>query len=85
MLKTFEETNVRKYRSDLEEFIRESNFEDFYQEEKGAIYVSTIYKTKGREFDHVYLLLNELEIHQKADLRMLYVAMKLTIKMSFIL
>lgn len=75
MIAVFEALNERKYRSDLEEFIRESNYEDFYEEEQGVLYVSTIHKTKGREFDQVYLLLNQLAVTQEADLRKLYVAM----------
>lgn len=75
MLTAFEKTSNRKYRSDLIEFIKESNFEDFYQEEQGAIYVSTIHKSKGREFDNVYLLLNHLQIQNDEALRKLYVAM----------
>lgn len=75
MLAAFESTYVRKYRSDLKDFIRESKFEDFYQEEKGAIFVSTIHKTKGREFDNVYLMLNQFRTSQDADLRKLYVAL----------
>ena len=71
----FETVNPKKYRSDLEEFIRESKFEDFYHEEKGTVFVSTIHKTKGREFDHVYLMLDRLQIRDDADLRKLYVGM----------
>lgn len=75
MLSVFENTNARKYRSDLEDFIRESKFEDFYKEEKGAIFVSTIHKTKGREFDHVFLMLNGMKNQADTDLRKLYVAL----------
>ena len=59
MLKEFESVNNKiKYRTDLEEFIAESNYEDFYEDERESIVVSTIHKAKGREFDYVYLLLN---------------------------
>lgn len=75
MLSVFESTNTRKYRSDFEDFIRESKFEDFYLEEKGAVYVSTIHKTKGREFDHVYLMLNHNTATEDTELRKLYVAL----------
>ncbi len=78
MISAFEETYPRKYRSDLEEFIRESHFEDFYKEEQGAVFVSTIHKTKGREFDRVYLLLNGFHAQQDAELRKLYVALTRT-------
>ncbi len=75
MISMFESTCVRKYRSDLEEFIRESGFEDFYKEDKGTIFVSTIHKTKGREFDQVYLVLNQFRTDQDVKLRELYVAL----------
>ena len=75
MLSVFEKTNSRLYRSDLEDFILESNYEDFYKEEKETIFVSTIHKTKGREFDNVYLMLNNIHIDNDSDLRKLYVAM----------
>ena len=74
MLTAFEEVSVRKYRSDFIEFIRESNFEDFYQESKGSVYVSTIHKTKGKEFDKVFLLLNSFQGNTDEELRKLYVA-----------
>ena len=73
MLAVFEATNPRKYRSDLDDFIKESKFEDFYQEEKTSVYVSTIHKSKGREFDKVYILLNSFQQKDDADLRKLYV------------
>lgn len=54
LLRDFEAINPTKYRTDLEEFIKESNYEDFYDDEREVIYVSTIHKAKGREFDAVY-------------------------------
>ena len=41
--------------NDLEELIRQSRYEDFYDDKREAVYVSTIHKSKGREFDVVYL------------------------------
>lgn len=75
MLNEFESVNQTKYRTDLEEFIKESNYEDFYADEGEAIYVSTIHKAKGREFDTVYLLLNKFSIQNDEEKRKLYVAM----------
>lgn len=54
----FEETNPTKYRTDLEEFIRESNYEDFYPDDHEIVFISTIHKAKGREFDTVYMMLD---------------------------
>ena len=59
----------------LEEFLKESNYEDFYEEEKGTIFVSTIHKSKGREFDTVYMMLNGNSLGTEAEKRKLYVGM----------
>lgn len=64
-----------KYRTDLEEFIRESRYEDFYNEDFESVYISTIHKSKGREFDSVYMLLNHVSINSDEDQRKLYVGM----------
>ena len=53
----FETTHKSYYRSDLREFALESNIEDFIAAEGNTVFVSTIHKAKGREFDNVYLLL----------------------------
>ncbi len=64
----------RKYRSDLELFVKESNLEDFYRQEADTILVSTIHKAKGREFDNVFLLLDDARTEKDDDVRALYVA-----------
>ncbi len=50
-----------KYRTDFEMFIKESKLEDFYAESRETILVSTIHKAKGREFDNVFLLLENFQ------------------------
>ncbi len=75
MLSEFETVNPTKYHTDLEEFIYESKYEDFYPDEKETIYVSTIHKSKGREFDTVYLLLNNIVDRDDEEKRKLYVGM----------
>ena len=52
----FEVTHKFYYRSDLHEYIFESNIEDFIAADDKSVFVSTIHKAKGREFDNVYLL-----------------------------
>jgi len=52
----FEATHKVYYCSDLREFILESNIEDFITTDGKSVFVSTIHKAKGREFDTVYLM-----------------------------
>ena len=70
----FETTHSTKYRTDFEEFLNESRFEDFYDEkERDTIYVSTIHKSKGREFDNVYIMLKNMNAVSNEEKRALYV------------
>lgn len=73
MIEEFESINDKLYRTDLQEFIKESNYEDFYKTEKGVIFVSTIHKSKGREFDRVFMLLNNDNVMTDANKRKIYV------------
>ncbi|MDR3602912.1 MAG: 3'-5' exonuclease, partial [Desulfosporosinus sp.] len=60
LIQEFEAANPKyKYKSDLEIFIRESVLEDFIGETMETIFVSTIHKAKGREFDNVFLMLDQ--------------------------
>ena len=79
IIRDFEQTNTRyKYISDLEVFIRESKLEDFYDESLETIFVSTIHKAKGREFDNVYLMLDRFSCMTDESRRLLYVAITRT-------
>ncbi len=71
----FESTNKAKYRSDLGDFVFESNIEDFCFADKQTVLVSTIHKTKGREFDTVYMMLSRNEEESAENIRKLYVGM----------
>jgi ATP-dependent DNA helicase RecQ len=76
IIKDFEETNPKKkYKSDLEVFIRESKLEDFFNENGESIFVSTIHKAKGKEFDNVFLMLENFNPATDEARRQLYVAM----------
>lgn len=75
ILHTFEETNERKYRTDFEMFLHESKIEDFYTNEQGVITISTMHKSKGREFDNVYMLLSKVDMESDEEKRKLYVGM----------
>lgn len=76
IVKEFEASNPKyKYKSDLEVFIRESKLEDFYNENGETIFVSTIHKAKGKEFDNVFLMLENYNSTTDEAKRLLYVAM----------
>ena len=76
IIKDFEITNPkRKYKTDFEVFIRESKLEDFFNENSGTIFVSTIHKSKGKEFDNVFLMLENFNSLTDGAKRQLYVAM----------
>jgi ATP-dependent DNA helicase RecQ len=76
LIKYFELTNPKKkYISDLEVFIKESKLENFFIENGETIFVSTIHKSKGKEFDNVFLLLDDFDATTDNNKRQLYVAM----------
>lgn len=73
LIHDFESVNPVKYRTDLDEFIKESRFEDSYHDEAGTVLVSTIHKAKGHEFSSVYMLLQGERAVE--DRRALYVGL----------
>jgi ATP-dependent DNA helicase RecQ len=76
MIKGFEAASPqKKYRSDLEVFIRESRLEDFSDAPGDVVLVSTMHKAKGREFDHVFILLDNFDLSTDEKKRLVYVAM----------
>ncbi len=76
IIKEFEAINTkRKYKSDLDAFIRESKLEDFFNTNGETVFVSTIHKSKGREFDNVFMLLENFSLSTDEAKRQLYVAM----------
>ncbi len=76
LLVDFQETNLKvKYSSDFEVFIRESKLEDFFSQYSETIIVSTIHKAKGKEFDNVFLMLDNFDANSDNSKRQLYVAM----------
>lgn len=76
IIRDFEATNPKKkYKSDFEVFIRESKLEDFFNENGETIFVSTIHKAKGKEFDNVFIMLENFNPATDEAVRLLYVAM----------
>ena len=68
----YEHANRNYYRSDLRQFLLESDVEDFLST-SGSVFVGTIHKAKGREFDTVYLFLTDPETSSPEELRASYV------------
>ena len=71
----FEKTHNFYYYSDLREFIFESNIEDFITADDNSVFVSTIHKAKGREFDTVYLFSPIPDGKDVNDMRAYYVGL----------
>ena len=75
IITSFEKLNPeRKFISDFKFFLKESKIEDFYEGSGEAIFVSTIHKAKGKEFDNVFLMLKSLHVYTDNQLREVYVA-----------
>ncbi|MDA3798918.1 MAG: RecQ family ATP-dependent DNA helicase [Kiritimatiellae bacterium] len=76
MLTEFQDANPKtKYKSDFQIFIRESELEDFAPQSQNVVNVSTIHKAKGKEFDTVFILLNNFQLQDDESKRQLYVGM----------
>lgn len=71
----FEAIHKTFYHSDLHEFILESNIENFIAADENSVFVSTIHKAKGREFDTVYLLSPVPDGRNINDMRAYYVGL----------
>ena len=71
----FEVTHSSYYLSDLREYIFESNIEDFIAADDKSVFVSTIHKAKGREFNTVYLLSPIPEGRDLNEMRAYYVGL----------
>ncbi|MFK8104466.1 MAG: RecQ family ATP-dependent DNA helicase [Saprospiraceae bacterium] len=75
IIDTFASTNPKKFRSAWNTYVRELRIEDFYPPEQNTILVSTMHKAKGKEFDHVFILLNNYPLTSEEKKRVLYVAL----------
>ncbi len=75
VIKAFEDTNTaKKYKSDWKAFLFESKMEDFLSIDSEVVYISTIHKAKGKEFDNVYLLPGNFTPAVDEEKRQFYVA-----------
>lgn len=75
IIDTFESANPKKFRSAWSAYIRALRIEDFYPPEQNKVLVSTMHKAKGKEFDHVFILLNNYPLASEEKKRVLYVAL----------
>ena len=80
----FEGTNGKKYLTDFKEFLFESSAEDFCDLQDADVIVSTIHKSKGMEFDDVYILISEPRHITDEVLRRYYVGITRAKKRLFI-
>ena len=58
---------------DWYEYIREIKMEDAINADSNAIIIATMHKSKGKEFDHAYLLLEDYDFNSNESKRVLYV------------
>ncbi len=58
---------------DWYEYIREIKMEDAIYADANAIIIATMHKAKGKEFDHVYLLLEDYKFNSDESKRIVYV------------
>lgn len=75
VIDTFEEANKKKFQSEFRNYLNELRIEDLYHPDKKYILVSTMHKAKGKEFENVFLLLENFKISQREKHRVLYVAL----------
>ena len=74
IIKQFEfNYDKQKQLVDWYEYIREIKMEDAINADSNAIIIATIHKSKGKEFDHVYLLLEDYNFLETESKRVLYV------------
>ncbi len=57
------------------EYLDEVLLEDFIFPDKETVFVSTMHKAKGKEFDHVFLLLDNYKVVNDEKRRVIYVAL----------
>ena len=76
VIKAFErEKGERRFWSDWLAFLSEVRVEDFVYPEAKKVLISTMHKAKGKEFDHVFLLLQNYPLLGEDRKRVVYVAM----------
>lgn len=83
-IELFEKINKAKYLTDFKELVFESTIEDFCDTSDADVVVSTIHKSKGCEFDDVYMLVSQPQHVTDSEMRRYYVGMTRARKRLFI-
>ena len=83
-IELFEKINTTKYLTDFKELVFESTTEDFCDTSDADVVVSTIHKSKGCEFDDVYMLVSQPQHVTDSEMRSYYVGMTRARKRLFI-
>lgn len=83
-IELFEKINKAKYLTDFKELVFESTTEDFCDTSDADVVVSTIHKSKGCEFDDVYMLVSQSQHVTDSEMRSYYVGMTRARKRLFI-
>lgn len=83
-IELFEKINKAKYLTDFKELVFESTTEDFCDTSDADVVVSTIHKSKGCEFDDVYILVSQPQHVTDSEMRRYYVGMTRARKRLFI-
>lgn len=74
-INAFETEYSIKYVSDLDNFILESDIADFDERAQEEIVVSTIHKSKGHEYDNVFISLKGMQYVSDDEKRAIYVGL----------
>ena len=83
-IELFEKINKAKYLTDFKELVFEATTEDFCDTSDADVVVSTIHKSKGCEFDDVYMLVSQPQHVTDSEMRRYYVGMTRARKRLFI-
>jgi len=75
LVRKFDSTNrEKKLLVDWREYCREINMEDAIKPDSEKIIVSTMHKAKGKEYDHVFMMVEDYNDSSSESRRLLYVA-----------
>lgn len=75
IIEEFEDEHPRMFWVDWSAYLEQLKMEDFYEGSQKIVLVSTMHKAKGKEFDNVFIHLQDYELQSEENRRVLYVAM----------